>query len=108
MDQKLAAVGAKDQVLAFRALGITAVPVSTPDETQRALVRLADEDYAVIFITEDAAAQVTETIDRYKSQVLPAIIPIPGATGSTGLGMRNVRANVEKAVGVDILFKEEG
>lgn len=108
MQQKVAALGSKDAVLAFKALGITAVPVTSAEEASKSVVRLAQEGYAVIFITEDVADEIKETISRYKSEVLPAIIPIPGATGSTGLGMMNVRANVEKAIGADILFKEEG
>ena len=36
-----------------------------------------------------------------------AVIPIPGSQGSNGLGMRRVRANVEKAIGADILFNNE-
>ncbi len=106
--QKVAAVGSRDTVLAFKALGITAVFADTQEEISQAIYRLASEKYAVIFITEAAAEKAQETISRYKTEALPAIIPIPGATGATGVGMRNVRANVEKAVGADILFKEEG
>lgn len=104
--QQVAAIGSKDAVLAFKALGITAVPVGTIDEARAAIHRLASEKYAVIFITEDAAEGVQEAISRYNTQALPAIIPIPGAAGVTGLGMRNVRANVEKAVGADILLHD--
>ncbi|MDL2205442.1 V-type ATP synthase subunit F [Eubacteriales bacterium OttesenSCG-928-N13] len=108
---KVAAIGSKDVVLAFKALGITAASVSSPDEARQKIHELAKQQYAVIFITEDLAESVSETISRYKTETLPAIIPIPGASGSSGLGMKHVRANVEKAVGADILFnnsKEEG
>lgn len=105
---RIAAVGPKDTVLAFRALGIDVRPVDTPDEAARALFELAQEGYAVIFITEREAAQIQEEISRYKDDQLPAIIPIPNAAGSTGDGMRNVQANAEKAIGANILFQEEG
>ncbi len=101
---KVAAIGSREAVLAFKALGIEAVPVSSGDEAGRALFTLAEQGVAVIFITEDVAVQIPEAIDRYRTSVLPAIIPIPGEMGSTGLGMERVRANVEKAVGADILF----
>lgn len=106
--QKIAAVGSRDTVLAFRALGLEVKPVNTAQEASRAVFDLAQAGCAVIFITEDMAAQIQETIGRYKTEPLPAIIPIPGAAGSDGSGMKNVRANVEKAIGADILFKEEG
>ena len=108
MKNKMGAVGPKDAVLAFRALGIEVIPVETPEETSQAVFRLAQQGYAVIFITEQEAASIPETLDRYKSQPLPAIIPIPGASGANGFGMRAVRANVEKAVGVDILLGKKG
>ena len=58
-------------------------------------------------ITEQAYAQVPEIIDAYKEQPIPAIIPIPGKDGSLGIGIRNVKKNVERAVGADILFNED-
>ena len=51
------------------------------------------------------AGKALETeIDRYISDYLPAIIPIPGVSGNTGRGMRNVKKSVERAVGSDIIF----
>ncbi|HAW60584.1 MAG TPA: V-type ATP synthase subunit F, partial [Actinobacteria bacterium] len=38
----------------------------------------------------------------------PAVVVIPPTTGSTGLGMQRLKKIVEKAVGVDILSKEQG
>ncbi|NLO39192.1 MAG: V-type ATP synthase subunit F, partial [Ruminiclostridium sp.] len=37
----------------------------------------------------------------------PAVIPIPGIQGSLGIGMLGVKRCVEKAVGADILFRDE-
>jgi V/A-type H+-transporting ATPase subunit F len=48
-----------------------------------------------------------ETIYQYNEQRLPAIIPIPGMKGSMGIGLRNIKKAVEKAVGADILFNED-
>jgi V/A-type H+-transporting ATPase subunit F len=107
-NQKIAAIGPSDSVLAFKALGIHAAAVSTGEEAAKAVLRLARDGCAVIFITEDIAEDIPETIERFKARALPAIIPIPGAYGATGLGMRGVRANAQKAVGADILFREEG
>ena len=67
---------------------------------------MADDDYAVIYITEQAAQTVKEEIQKYRSKRFPAIILIPGSQGSLGLGMRAVKESVEKAVGADILFND--
>jgi len=58
----------------------------------------------VLYVTEQAASDIVDAIDVYKEAPLPAIIPIPGNAGATGLGMMNVKKSVEKAIGADILF----
>ena len=107
MAGQIAVVGPKDAVLAFRALGVTVAPAQEPEAVSQAIFRLAKEGYAVIFVTEEEAEGAREMIARF-AEPLPAIIPIPGASGANGFGMRAVRANVEKAVGVDILLGKKG
>ena len=65
--------------------------------------RLAREDYAVVYLTEQFAAQMEADIARYKDELTPAVILIPGKEGSLGLGMANIKKSVERAVGADIL-----
>ena len=108
MAGQIAVVGPKDAVLAFRALGVTVAPAREPEAVSQARFRLAKEGYAVIFVTEEEAEGAKEMIARFAAEPLPAIIPIPGASGANGFGMRAVRANVEKAVGVDILLEKKG
>ena len=102
-------VGERDAVLAFKALGMRVIAVSTPEETTKALHRLYSEGIPVIFLTETCAQQVPETLERYKTDPKCAVIPIPipGSQGTDGYGMRRVKANVEKAIGADILFNNE-
>ncbi|MCD7774985.1 MAG: V-type ATP synthase subunit F [Clostridiales bacterium] len=100
---KIAVMGDKDSIFGFASVGLSIFPVTEPDETEKTLRRLINEDYAVIFITEKAASGISAEIDKYKSRPLPAIIPIPGVTGNTGIGMSNVSKSVEQAVGSDIL-----
>jgi V/A-type H+-transporting ATPase subunit F len=54
-------------------------------------------------MTEQLAAQLTSDIDRYKDSVTPAIILIPGKSGSLGIGSSALQSAVERAVGADIL-----
>lgn len=62
------------------------------------------DEYAVILITEDYAAKNEPLIQKLKAKPYPAVLCIPGAGGSNGFGMAGVKRDVEKAVGVDILF----
>ena len=100
---KIAAMGDLDSVLGFKALGLDVCPVSTPEEGRAALHRMAKENYAIIYMTEQLAAQLGTDVARYKDALTPAIILIPGKEGSLGIGMANVKRAVERAVGADIL-----
>ena len=105
---KIGVVGDRDSILGFKLLGLSVFPVREPKEAGLLVNRLAREDYAVIFITETIAKDIEETIERYKAVPFPAIIPIPNNQGSIGLGMQGIKDNIEKAIGVDILFGERG
>lgn len=105
---KLGVIGDKDTVLAFKALGLETFPVIDADKAKITLRKLANEKYAVVFITEQIAEKISDTISEFVEKVLPAIILIPNNSGSLGIGTRNVKASVEKAIGVDILFESGG
>jgi V/A-type H+-transporting ATPase subunit F len=103
MFKKIGVVGDKDSVLAFKALGIDVFPVVNNDEARKIIDRLAINDYAVIFVTEQVAEGIQETIERYTREMLPAVILIPSNQGTLNIGMQRINDNVEKAVGVNIL-----
>ena len=100
---KIAVIGDRDSVIGFKALGLDVFPVEQPSAAKESLRRLAAGDYAIIYITEQLAEQIFDEVDRYKNQVSPAIILIPGKTGSLGIGQRALHQSVERAVGSDIL-----
>lgn len=104
---RVAVIGAYDSIYGFAALGLDIFPVSDAREGESILKNLASGKYAVIYITEALAAELSHEINRYREQVLPAIIQIPGVSGNTGAGVGNVRKSVEQAVGSDIIFGNE-
>ena len=104
---KIGIIGDKDSILGFKAVGVSVFPVTQPSEAEEVLHRLAKQQYAVIYITEQIAKDIVPSIDMYKDQRFPAIIPVPGNQGSLGIGMQGVRKSVERAVGADILFNED-
>jgi V/A-type H+-transporting ATPase subunit F len=101
---KVAVIGDRDSIYGFAALGLDTYPVSEKEEAAKTLKILTDGQYAVIYITESLQEELESEIDRYNTNYLPAIIPIPGVSGNTGKGMRNVKKSVERAVGSDIIF----
>ena len=102
---KIAVIGGNDTVIGFKAVGLEACPASNAPEALQALRELTKEgsDYAIIYIEEKLAQQISHEIDKYKDSPAPAIILIPGREGSLGLGQNALRAAVERAVGTNIL-----
>lgn len=102
---KIGVIGDKDSVLFFKALGMDVYPVilTEAEENRKIVDRLAREDYGIIFITEQIAESIRETVDRYNNETTPGIILIPSNAGSLGIGLNRVRDNVERAVGMNIL-----
>ena len=100
---KIAVMGDADSVLGFKALGLDVFPVESVDEAKSTLRRLAKDSYAIVYLTEQLAVHMDEELNRYKDELTPAVILIPGKEGSLGVGMANVKRAVERAVGADIL-----
>ncbi len=100
---KMAAIGDRASVYGFAALGLDTYFVTAADEAKKLMRRLADGDYAVIYITEQLAELIKDELADLSEAQLPAVIPIPGVYGNTGMGMRAVNESVIKAVGSDIV-----
>lgn len=99
---KIGVVGDKDSILAFKALGVDVYPVITKEEARRTVDGLAGENYGIIFVTEQIASLIAETIERYNGELLPAVILIPNNQGSLGIGLNKINEYVEKAIGSNI------
>ncbi len=100
---KIAVVGDKDSVLAFKALGVDVFTVVDSDGARRTVDTIARDKYGIIFITEQIASLIPDTIDRYDKEIIPAVILIPSNQGTLNIGMSRIDRNVEKAVGSNIL-----
>ena len=100
---KIAVMGDRDSVLGFQALGMDVFPMEDRIQARQTLRRLAKEDYAIIYMTEQLARELTTDIDQYKDDLTPAVILIPGRQGSLGIGADALQQAVERAVGANIL-----
>ena len=100
---RIAAVGDWESVMGFRALGLDTYPVSGSEEAREKIRELAKTDCAVIYLTETLAKSLTDVLNRYKDELRPAIILIPGREGPLGIGKDNIQRSIERAVGADIL-----
>ncbi len=104
--RKIGVIGDRESVLGFSALGLDIFPVLEASEATELLESKEALEYAILFITEELALPCKEAIDLHRASKTPAVILIPSKKGSLGIGISNVGKRVEKAVGADILFKE--
>ena len=100
---KIAVIGDRESVYGFSSLGIDIYPAYSGNEAKGLIKKLAEDNYAVIYITEALAKDASEIIEKYSREITPAIILIPGVSGNTGEGMSSVMKSIERAVGSQIL-----
>ncbi len=101
---RIAVLGDYDSIYGFATIGLETFPVSDALSGEKQLKRLAEDGYAVIYVTEGLASQIEKEIAKYREKIRPAIILIPGVSGNTSAGINQVKKSVEQAVGSDILF----
>lgn len=100
---KIAAMGDRDSIYGLASIGLEIFPMDDAAQAAAALRQMVNGGYGVIFITEMLASRLEPELEKYRLLRTPVIIPIPGITENTGMGMRAVSKSVEQAVGSDIL-----
>ncbi len=96
---KIAAIGDRESVLGFKAIGMDVFIPADKTECQALLTKLCDNDYGIIYITEEFSEHCTDIMKKYENAISPAIILIPGVKSNTGEGMKQLSRIIEKAVG---------
>ena len=81
---KVGIIGDKDTVMGFLALGIDIFPAYSAEEIKKTIHKLAEKEYAIIYITEEASLKAKESLAKYNE----------------------VRESAKRAIGADILFSE--
>lgn len=107
MPSKIAVIGDKDSVLAFKSVGVEVFDATTAEQAQSLIKKLSQGQYAVLFVAESLAERIPETLAKAKLQTYPAVVPIPTTATPSGFGLQGIKSDVEKAIGVDIIFNKE-
>ncbi len=99
---KMAVIGDRESILGFKALGLETVVPDSISSARSSLAGMARDDYAIVFITEALAMELSDELQKYSSSATPAVILIPGKEGSMGIARAALKEYVERAVGADI------
>lgn len=107
MVKNIAVIGDSESIKGYGAIGIDAIICNDEDKAVFALKAAIEKDmYAIIYMTEELFTASEKERLKIAEEPVPAVIPIPGAKGSTGAGIKRLSSFVEQAVGSDILFKQ--
>ncbi len=104
---KIAVVGDRTSVIGFRGLGFDTYDVDEPAKVRELWPKILTEDYDVIFVTEAVYVAVPDLVFELSEEARPAVTVIPAASGGTGAGSEKIKRIVEKAIGSDVLIREE-
>ena len=108
MMNKIALMGDKDSIIGFKLLGVDLFPVNEPAEAIKLLNKIANEKYAVVFITEKIASEMMSVIEELQRVSTISFTVVPGKLGNKNIGLTLLKKNIEKAIVKDILFGKEG
>ena len=61
---RIGVIGDRDSVLGFQALGLEVCPVENAEEARQALHRMAKENFAILYLTEQLSAQLQRSKRR--------------------------------------------
>ena len=67
---KIGVLGDRDSVYGFGALGLEVFPVEETEAGAKLLRRLAEEGYAVLYVTEALCAQIPDELERLRDYLI--------------------------------------
>jgi len=103
----IAFLGDMDSVLGFRALGVETVVPDGPEDARERFQTLVKQGTSVIMVTEDLLDTLQDLIDDTMHRPLPAVVVLPGITGTQKRGEDTIRELIIRAVGVDLMTEEQ-
>jgi len=99
---KVAVLGEKKLILAFKSLGIDTFGIEKDDDFKKAKEKIETNDYGVLFITETIARKYNKAMEEFYLRTLPAVLIIPGTEDDLKVGKVSLKKTIERALGSDL------
>ncbi len=98
----VAAIGTDESIAIYNSVGFKTFFSNDYHEIDKMIFKFYKEGCKVIFVTEKVYENISETLAKYNQMAYPIILPLPLDNINSGLGMKRIKDNVEKAIGIDI------
>jgi len=105
MNQRIAIIGQASLINAFKLFNIETFPINSRADGQAAIKKISQENFVIVFVTEEWAEKLDEDLIELKEKTIPAVISLPTHLSQNDYGIKELKKTVERAVGSDILFK---
>lgn len=106
MSYKIVIIGEKNDILPYQSIGLEIEPVKTREETINAFKKIIqDSSIGIILITENMAEQCLDTITELRGKTAKAMSIIPTQQENRGVSAMELKKEIGRSVGIDILTK---
>ena len=102
MDAQIAALGPRDFVMPFGAVGAKSFVVEDEAQAREQAQSILKENYAVILIHEELAEALADVFEDVQEKPTPCIVALPFIEESTGRAVEQLRTALRRATGTDI------
>lgn len=104
MSEKIgvAALGTDESIAIYNSVGFKTYFSTDYQKIDKMIYNLYKEGCKIIFVTEKIYENIPETLEKYSQMTYPIILPLPLDNVNGGVGMRKIKENVEKAIGINI------
>ena len=102
MKNDIAALGPKDFVMPFGAVGAKAFVVEDAAGAREQAQAILKENFAVIVVHEGLTEALTDIFQSVEEKPTPCIVALPFIEESTGRAVQQLRTALRRATGTDI------
>ena len=103
MNAQIAALGPKDFVLPFGAVGAVVFPVENDEQARQHAQQILKENFAVVLLHEALANTLAPIFESVQEKPIPCVLALPFIEPSTGQAVQQLRTALRRATGTDIL-----
>ena len=102
MTAQIAALGPRDFVMPFGAVGARAFAVENQAQATEQAQAILKENFAVILVHEGLAQALAPIFESVQEQPTPCIVALPFIEPGTGQAVQQLRIALRRATGTDI------
>lgn len=101
---KVGIVGRREEALCFLAAGFSVYEAHDYASASISLATAEEDDCSIIFLTPEFSQLAVDTEEHFSKKLTPAVVTLPNGDSS---GTALLKKYVERAVGADIIFREQ-